>query len=538
MPLLVWALTGLNVVFILVCSILYPTWYGYDEPQHVDMAYSFAQGHGLYGPGERPQAIGIRHALHGSGWPPSQPFSPVVGPPRGERPSLDALGGDQPDPRALPNQMVQHPPLYYLMGAGALHLPGAADLPYDRQVALLRGISLLLMTPLPLIAWATATALVGDGPVAHAAAVVPMTVPNFPRTGGTYTNDALIIFATGLVFLLLAHVMSGDLRRRTAAAVGGAVGLALLAKGFALVLPIAVVLGYAVAGLRHRRWPVGPAMLALLVGAILGAPFYLRSLVRYGTLQTNGYGASAWQRIIGPERPGPGLRSFVPAFAERFMMRFWGGIGWPEGPKLPEWITDPWFVGFAALTVVGILVGIGGRWGRWVVLVPAIPAVLSIGLMAGSVYHLYSTHGGVLPGIQGRYGYGYVVPLAAPFALGLAWLLRERVTRWLPLLVLLAALATQLAAWLYLVRAWWVPTGTNGDRGRMLQGAIEAIDRWSPWPAAVTATPFVLTVLLVPAVVGVVFLSCRRSRLPAPAGHHPPGDDERPPVEEAGVTRW
>jgi 4-amino-4-deoxy-L-arabinose transferase-like glycosyltransferase len=373
---------------------------------------------------------------------------------------------------------------------------------------------MLLMTPLPLIAWATATALLGDGPVARAAAVVPMTVPNFPRTGATYTNDALIIFATGLVFLLLARVMGGDFRRRTAAAVGGAVGLALLAKGFALVLPIAVVLGYAVAGLRHRRWPASSATLALLVGAVLGAPFYLRNLVRYGTLQTNGYGESAWQKIIGPERPGPGLRSFVPAFAERFVLRFWGGIGYPERPKLPEWITDPWFTAFVALTVVGILVGIAGRWGRWVLLVPAISAVLSIGVMAWSAYHVYSTHGGVLPGVQGRYGYGYVAPLATPFALGLAWLLRERIARWLPLLVLFAGLATQLAAWLCLVRAWWVPTGTNGDLGRVLRGAMEAIDWWSPWPAAVTAIPFVLTALLVPAVVGVVFVSCRRSRLP------------------------
>ena len=67
------------------------------------------------------------------------PFTDDDPAPRSERPSFESAGVERPNASYLvPNQIMQHPPLYYAAGAGLLAVwPGASDWSYDRSVGAL-----------------------------------------------------------------------------------------------------------------------------------------------------------------------------------------------------------------------------------------------------------------------------------------------------------------------------------------------------------------------------------------------------------------
>jgi len=527
-PALILAVTALHIALMAMCTVLYPAFTGPDETFHVDLSYAYSKGHRPYPPGGRPLARGIEVVYGGLTVPPAGgPYADAPVRPRGQRPSIDAAGGDaRPQGYPVPNQMVQHPPLYYLIEAGVLRLPGVDRLPYDRQVALLRWVSVLMVAPLPLLAWATARRLVGDGSVALTAGVLPVTLPGLSHIGAVVNNDNLLILAVALLALPLARVLTGDLRVRTGVLVGLLLGLALLAKGLALVLPVAVAAAYLVAWLRHRRRPLLPLAVAAVVSAGVGGWWWVRNVVLFHTVQPDGLGP-AWGALFrGPPRPGRTWLDFAPAFARRLSSRFWGGLGYPDAPQLPEWVTGGWLVALVAGALVGIAVGIGGRWGRAAASTLALPAVGFTALIfygAGTAY----VFNGRLPGIHGRYVYAGLTGLAVLFAIGVGRL-GGRLGRLVPVLLLAAGLLTHLWAWRLLVAQWWVPRRTVGDHGAMLRGAIDAIRFWSPWPTVPTLAPFVAVVVLSLAALLAAALATRRPREAGP----PASLDDRPDLAE------
>lgn len=521
-PALVWALVGVNIALMLSFTMLYPAMYGYDEPQHIDIAYAYSQGHGPYDPGERRLAAGIRNGERGAGYPPTRPFNDVAGVPRDQRRSFDAQGGDTPYTAGLPNQMVQHPPLYYLAGAAVLDFPGVSGMGYDRQIWLLRLLSVLMVAPLPLLAWAAAQVLLGPGPPALVAAALTVSVPGLTRIGATVTNDALMVLVGGLLVYFCAKVTTGDRRARTGALMGLTLLVGLLTKGFALVLPPVAAAAYLVAVLRYRKVPV--AAMAWVVGlCAAGGLWWLRNLVRYGAIQPLGVGPENAETIRGPLRPGGTLTGFVPGFTERISSRTWGGIGLPEGPKLTPVVTTSWMVALLVLVAAGLLIGVRGRWDRAALAVLLLPALLTLGLVFSAAYANYRTHLDVYLGVHGRYLYVGLAGLAVAFGAGLTGLVRlagrrgDAAARWLPLAVLVAALATQVVAVRTLVGAWWT-AGDAGGAWSELGDALSSIVRWSPFPAGPTYAPFVLTLVLAPAALVLAAAAGRSAPgTPAPA---------------------
>jgi 4-amino-4-deoxy-L-arabinose transferase-like glycosyltransferase len=498
-PGLVWAITGLHVALMALTSILYPPFSGYDEPQHIDMVWSYYNGDGIYGPGERILDRGIEVAV--TGLPsPANPTRSRYGlaaiPPRGERRSFDSLNDGEPTGFRVPNQMVQHPPLYYAGEAALLHLmPGYRNLPFDQQVWLMRLLSILLVAPMPVLAWATARTLTGGGPVPLVAASLPVTVPGLSRVGGSVQNDNLMIVLVGLLTLVMAKVLAGDLRKRTGLAAGVLTGLACLTKGFALVLPVFVTAAYAVAWLRHRRRPVAPWALATVSCAAISAWWWVRNLALYGAVQPSGLG-TYWTAQIESQgsRTGGTTGEYIGKFVVRFSYRMWGGIGYPENPKLAVWLTWAWLVLLLAGAALGVAYGLRGRWGHAAAFTFAMPWLMIVGML------FVSAHGSFLenrrlPGIQGRYTYPALVGMAALFAIGVCWVARRH-ARWLPLGVLAAGLLTQAYAWLLLVTTWWlIPPGTPYRITAWRETGVRILYA-APWPKAVSALPFLVVPVL------------------------------------------
>jgi small subunit ribosomal protein S36 len=498
-PGMVWAITGLHVALMAMTSILYPPFSGYDETWHVDMVWSYYNGDGVYGPGERILDRGIEAAAGGLPRPDSprqSRYGLAANAPRDQRRSFDSLDDGKPTAFRTPNQMVQHPPLYYVGEAGVLHLlPDYRSLPYDQQVWLMRLLSILVVAPLPIIAWAAARTLTGDGPVPLVAAALPVTLPGLSRVGGSVQNDDLMILLVGLLTLVMAKVLAGDLRKRTGLAAGTLTGLACLTKGFGLVLPVFVTAVYAVAWLRHRRRPLAPWGLAMASAAALSAWWWLRNVALYGAVQPSGLGRYWEARIEGRGANAGGTTGeFVVKFWERFSFRMWGGIGYPENPRLAVWLTWAWLILLLVGVGLGVAYGLRGRWGRAAALTLTLPWLLTVGLLLVSARSSFLENR-QLPGIQGRYTYPALVALVVLFAIGVCWAAR-RWARWLPLAVLAAGLLTQAYAWLLLARVWWLVPPDTPYRLQTWWETFTTILYWAPWPDVISALPFLMVPLL------------------------------------------
>ena len=369
-PTIVWYVTGLWLVLLLGASVLWPMGFGYDELNHIDMSYVYsAHPFHFYGPGqlnETRASYGIRGLI------PLDPVGrlatvPIL--PRGQRPSLRQLGGAVVVSGYSPNQMVQHPPLYYWIEAALLRVPGVTSLAWDQTVWLMRLVSVALMTPVPLLCWATTRRmLVGrQGPhsrgdatggvvtaevaprLAVIGAVLPLTVPNMVRDGSAVTNDSLLVLTTSVLLYCLSRVLTGDLSRRTAVWVAVSLGAALLTKGFALVLPPIVLAAYLFGwwrrpGASPRFRTLWPPLAIAAVGGVVGGLWWLRNVVEYGTVEINGPGPKFDYVVYGqPDHSGT-LGHFLPSFVTGFVERIWGGVGLPDVPDPGPFVEYGWFV--------------------------------------------------------------------------------------------------------------------------------------------------------------------------------------------------
>ncbi|AEH08543.1 hypothetical protein FsymDg_1039 [Candidatus Protofrankia datiscae] len=417
-------LTVLHIALLLTYSFAFTTWTGYDEAQHVDMVYGLQHGAGWPAPGERIIASGVaatsddfdrgrfaemfQSGGRDNGAPPFAEIDPT---PRDQRLSFDRLGGPAPvtDGR-LSNQMVQHPPLIYAIGAALLSvLPGSSNWAYDQQVWALRLLNIIVAAPLPWLTWEASRRFGLSAPLAQAAAAVPLAVPGLTRVGATFNNDGLLMLSVSGMTVLLAGVLTGDMRRRTAVGVGLLLGLAFLAKALALPLVAVVAAAYLAGWARPRRshrpgrhlprsvgprsvgpqpvslrlagrrlrwsarrprwsgrrgqhgprrggWtvpirvlrapPVYPALLAIGIACATGGWWWVRNYVLYDAVQPNGWATEPPRRE--PVLLPKSFYTWYEYFWQTIISRFWGGLGMFEPPQL-----SPVVIVIATTAVVG-----------------------------------------------------------------------------------------------------------------------------------------------------------------------------------------
>jgi 4-amino-4-deoxy-L-arabinose transferase-like glycosyltransferase len=522
-PAPVWLITGLWTALLLGASVLWPMGYGYDEVSHVDMAYAYSSHpFQFYGSGQLGYATGVVNAQATlPGIPPRQPLATAAIPARSRRPSFAQLGGSVRQQGGVPNQMVQHPPLYYWTEAIVMRLPGVSSLSWDVEVWLMRLLSVAFMVPVPLMCWEAARWLLrsgrgagagaGDAPhhgrrldpdrAAVLAAVLPLTIPNLVRDGASVNNDSLLILSTSVLVAMLARVVSGDLSVRTALWASASMAVALWTKGFALVLPPIVLVAYLYSWrVHHRRSePARLVVRPLLIGAggaAVGAAWWLRNLVDYQTVQINGYGAAFERKLYGTPANNGTLHAFVRPFITGFLKRVWAGVGIPDRPSPGPVITYGWL----ALLAVGLLAALvlgdtDRRRGRLVILL--LVPLLTVGVVADGSFSTFR-HWPLVRANQGRYLYSSIAALAAVMVVGFVRLLPKKLYSWLAPALLTLALVTNAAVWILILRSWYQPV--NHKSGLAGFGdAVHGLLRWSPLPYGIT----LLLVFILPALTGV-----------------------------------
>ncbi|MCU1600998.1 MAG: hypothetical protein JWO22_1707 [Frankiales bacterium] len=494
-PKVVWVLVGINAALLSLYTLLFPPYTGFDEPQHVDMAIHVAQGDTWPwpAPGKLPLSAAVGNSSNPVYFAADGPvqlqlhqkrFDDTFILDRPYRPTIGQLTNPPPTVANYPNQMVQHPPAYYALAAVVLKAwPGSiADMRYDQVVGLLRLLSVLLLTPLPLLFWKGISRLT-DPPVAVMGAAFSTGIPGLTRIGANVQNDDLLILAVTGLMVALIRVVTGDLTRKTAIWVGLLTALALFTKGFALVLPPVIVAAYAL----HRKDGIKPGIWALGVGGVLGGPWYLMSLVRFGKLQVEGLGPVADKQFRAESATkGPHTwTGYVDHVSGLLNRRFWGAIGVPDKPFLPLWLG--WSLTIAVTVFIVLALVRSAQRLRLVALLLPVPLMLVL-VVFGS-QHWWRFNGG-LPGVQGRYLYPGLLGTVAVLCVGIQSCLRSR-RNLAPLIGLGVAGLLQLWAGEIIVRSYWL-------RGDDPKATLKAISYWSPWPTLVNTIPFLALAVLVP----------------------------------------
>ncbi|MPZ88936.1 MAG: DUF2142 domain-containing protein [Nitriliruptorales bacterium] len=497
-------LVALCAALLIGYSVLAPTYRAPDELMHVDMALAVSRGEAWPWPDPDGRRLNeqILRSLEDANF--ADPTNLMEGAPsafrasealpRDERPSVAEIA--PPNPTDLRNQMPQHPPAYYLLGGGMLTALGAEAWSFDRMIGALRLLSIALVAPLPLYAYLTARRLTGDGPTALGAAALALAVPQLLHIGSVVNNDALLISLFGVITVLIARVLTDDDGWWTAMGLGLVSGLALLTKGFALAVYGWIFLAYAAAAIRarERAQTVLAGAAALALAAATGGWWWLRNLVRYGDVQPT----TASRPPARPEFT-PDLGAYADHFWRFMNQRFWGSFGWVQVP-LDWWIvwtaTSVLLTGMALAFLLTRSRARASRMHLAVLLLP-VPAIIAI-VLSGSL-RVYIDHGS-FAGVQGRYLFPAAVGLAAVASTGYAALL-GRNRRWLPLLLLLAAGAAQVAGTSALLHGFWMAPAGQGPAD-----AVAAVLSWSPWPAAVVVSA-AITALVAGIAVGAYFLT-------------------------------
>jgi small subunit ribosomal protein S36 len=518
-PLAIWTATALHLGVMVVFTLLYPAYWGFDETGHVSRVLAAQNGDVAPTPGAAPYVGGVNNSYQTYTVHDQPPFSTYIAPERADRPSFISLGGAiaHPPPGQLPNQLAQHPPGYYLLAAGVLDaVPGSANLAWDQTVGLLRLLDVVFLLPLPYLCWAIVRRFTRER-VAVATAFAPILLPALERLGGSVNNDDLLILLTSICILQIGKVLTGDLRRRVAVTMGVSLTLALLTKGFALVLPPVAVLAYLIAWQRARRsrgaFPTAQVGIVVLAGAV-GGLWWLRNLVVYHEVQPPGLTKAQANQVWPPLPPGSKsehVATYAHHVLDRMTTDVWGALGLTVPPSLPGAITFIASIVAAALIVLALVSRMAGRRDagrRGAGTVPRLPraTIVDLGVLllptllvvVPLLYHGWSDYSrtGQLIGIQGRYVYPGFVGLVAVAAVGgdfIAGAAPKWVERLLPLLACVLAIAIEVTAFYVVLTKMWLRNGTllKGNASRVLH----AIGATSPWPGHTTEAIFSLTAL-------------------------------------------
>ncbi len=424
-------------------------------------------------------------------------------PPKAGRPAWDDDGGDV-GVGAL-NQMPQHPPLYYQLMAAVLRVEravGGGPWSLDRELALLRLANVVLVAPLPLLAWWTARRFELDQATAIGVCFAVFAVPMLTHIGSTLNNDNLLTLCGAVLVALLAGVLRGDRSLRTGLAVGAAIGVGLLTKAFAVVFPPLAALAYLIGATTPGRPPwrhvaaraARPLGAAGAVAAVLAGWWYVGLRLRTGSF-TPTVEDAALTSALAPAGFQPDPVAFARQFLPAVNTRFWGSFGW-YSVRLSDavaWIATALAVGAVASALAtrhtpGAARGSepAGRVATAWFLAPA--AALAV-LVVGRSWSIYATTS-KLVFAQGRYLFAGLTALAVPVAMGV----RRGAGRWTPFAFVAVAAVSQGHALRRSLVGYW------GGPGLGPRGQVRALVAYSGWPGEVVGALALVAVLAATAV--------------------------------------
>ncbi|WP_439691972.1 DUF2142 domain-containing protein [Curtobacterium sp. SP.BCo] len=394
-------ITAIVLAFVgvlVVWASLQPMFGSPDEIAHWDAAVQVAMGHGWPDPAHL-RLLAATRAAQAEGMSFLQT----------DRPTLEALLAAAPG-NGSTNQMTQHPPTWYAMAAGLLHLIGYMQLRWDVDLFALRLMNVAVLSTLPLVVWAAVRRVTRSPRTALVAAASLLLIPQVGFIGSSATNDTPVIILGAVVVWLVCRVLTGDRGVPTLVALALATSAAVAFKATALPLVPFAVIAVIVAGSGWSRWLRGAVV--LVVPVVTTSWWWVRNVLVFHTLQPAGLPQSI-QRTEFPPGEGPDLGGFVNTEWNRVTNSFWGQYG------LLQYPSSPIVIAVLSVVAIGVVLVWGFRRGsrRTAWLLALLPLfTLVAGLQNNWSTYLRTT---TIGGIQGRYYFVLVGVLAVLSAI--AW---------------------------------------------------------------------------------------------------------------------
>ena len=480
----IWLITAVWTLLLCLWSVLPPIFSAPDEPQHIDTIVDSVGRSPLVWvtPSGDRMSNAILEAQDRFGYRTRDPQNPDLflddrrlggrtaaeAYPRDERPSVAELSAADRLPSSRLNQMYQHPPLYYRTAAWAVGvIPGWERMPLDVLVGIMRLLSVVVVAPLPLVMAGLARVLDGRPSLELAAALSPLLVPQLAHLGSVTSNDGLLFALTAFLLLLLARVYRGDVSRSTSTWVGATLLAAMLTKGFALFMPVAVVAAH-VGSTRMSGVAPREALASLLRSAAIAALslwWYGENLLRFGGVQPS---------VAAP--PAADEHGSVVGWLGRAWITqtqtFWGRFGWAE-TGFGEATTTT----LSIVAIVLVLIAIHRREGSLLTML-LLPGVLAIATTIGQSWTSWDTIG-TIRAVHGRYFFISLAGLLLLMVMGLQRIVERwsSLARWSWLPVLVAGAWLHASSWLTAVEYFW----TTPEAPSLADGG-RALLAWQPWP--------------------------------------------------------
>lgn len=503
-PVTVWLLVALTAAVGILATVFYPNYRSPDELQHVGLTVAVAERSVDWRPGSQPVQLGVQASPQYAVGRIKSPLylGKQTMPPRGERRSYQDYGGDQPT--TFNNQLVQHPPLYYLITGTVLGLvPHWQTMPFDRVVWLLRLFTVLMLVPVPWLLYAAARTLRGSKGICIAAAATPLLIPQLIHIGASVNNDVLLILLASAATWLATRVLRGDLSRRTALQLGLLSAGVMLTKGFGFVTVGLVVAAFAIGVYRHRQTaglkrPLRTWGLWFAPPLLVASTWWLGNVVQYhrlipdGTLRPDQQHANKFPPHTTFADSGS---TFVSKWLDDYVQRFWfddpTAVQHDGNLRLIAIGMTVAALGLAVALVVRPLVD------RLFVLAVIGAAAFTTGRLMEIAWPSYRSTKWV-GAAQGRYLYALLGGIAIVVAFGLAVLLRGS-DRWVARVAVTTALLVNVAASTDTIRMYWVPKpGTANRAWRALQNLfyVSPMPPWALVPVLLAVVGLGLAVLV------------------------------------------
>ncbi|MDM7883890.1 glycosyltransferase family 39 protein [Curtobacterium sp. RHCKG23] len=481
--------TAAFAIVLFTWAAVVPMYQAADERAHFDAVVHVAIGDGWPDPGDL-------HLLRAVDEADTAPPSATMGQ------LLDETGRAETD---TVDQMTQHPPTYYAVAAGVLHLVDFAARTPDQALLAVRLLGALLLAPLPALAWATVRRVTRSPRAALVGAFAVVAVPELASIGASASNDAPVVLFSATTVWLATRVLTGDRRVRTSVALAVSLGVAILFKGTALPLIPFVAVALLLAG--------GPAVrfgarlvrtVGVLAGAaVIGAWWWLRNLLVFHTLQPSGF------ESIRPPKPfpagtGPDPFRFADVSWSTIARTFWGSFG-----GRAQWILSPVVFETATVLALGaILVWAFRREPglRVAVALASLPAAVLV-FQTANAWGSYSATT-VVGATQGRYYFPALVAFIALSAIAWRRALttdtgRRRAT------VVVSALGAALGCY---ALVFVYGSFAERSRVRVTPAGLDVLAASSPVPVPVLVSAWCAAVLLL--AVAVVLAYGRVARRP------------------------
>ncbi|WP_418275979.1 DUF2142 domain-containing protein [Isoptericola jiangsuensis] len=497
-------------------AVLTPGFRSPDEQNHVNSVVRIAYGGGWPAPGEAHYAPVTTQAVAESTYPSDLPgrvrdrddfkqFVDLTPVPADERVRITAENAlPAPGTSATVDQMTQHPPAYYALGAAVLHATGTADARWDQALLVLRLLDVLLFTATVPLAAAATRRLTGSRSAALVAAPLVMLVPQVGHIMGSANNDALVVLTGAGVTYLAARVVTGDLRLRTAVVLGLVLGVGLLTKVMLAFAIPTVVAAYLLAPGPRSSPRAGPTawvravrgFVALAVAFVVGGWWWARNWIVDGAVQPVGM-----PRDYAHMTPVPADEALSTAVG-RTAQAFFGNLSWLEIRLAGHWVV----AGSVVLIIAGLIAVLLPGARRGAVALALLPAGLYGGVIVNALRNWSET--GVLVALQGRYVFGGLTALAAVVGIAV-WQICLRSERRLAWAV---PLVTALAVTAGVAGLWW-------GFGVFYRGPGEAVgEAWERWASWSPLSGVVIAVVLAVVAAGLAAAAVAALRWPRTSG--------------------